>query len=223
MTAAISPELNLELSRLQPMPDGYNEALFINLHSKTKDLRRKLARNIDCRKFGIDVDIVESWFENKFIYVFSKYCQEKGSEELKAYIINSLQVFQKRVMRVSYQRKFEVTNNSISIDGMEPWEQENVTPYYEDYQPPEKLKLALSYLKKELSPDAYMIMELDLYPPPYIITQMNKRNKSNFKKIPANLIAEFIGIGDNKNAISWVTETRKEIRESIKNARIDLT
>ena len=62
----------MEHHRLKPM-GNYPVELFNSLYAQTHGLRRKLASQIDASKFGVDYQEVLSWFDVKFLFIFSKY------------------------------------------------------------------------------------------------------------------------------------------------------
>ena len=67
----------MEENRLKPMTQGYDESLFNLIYDKTKHLRRKLASEIDHRRFGVTNEDIKSWFDVKLIYVFKKRLNTK--------------------------------------------------------------------------------------------------------------------------------------------------
>ena len=95
----------MEIHRLKPMKEGYSVQLFNDLYKQTSKLRKKLASQIDYRRYGVTPDIIESWFDDKFIYVFNKHFDNKDTDVLKGFIINSLQVFKYRVLRGAYSKE----------------------------------------------------------------------------------------------------------------------
>ena len=97
----------MELHRLKPMEEGYPVELFNKLYKETKYLRKSLTRQIDARRFGVSPDIVESWFDDKFIFVFNKHFKDKNEDVLKGFLINSLRTFKLRILRKAYQKEGE--------------------------------------------------------------------------------------------------------------------
>ena len=93
----------METHRLKPMPTGYDEQLFNSLYKATEKLRNKLVYGIDNRRFGVEPAEIKSWFDVKFIYVFTKYYPKYSNPEvLKAHLINALQLFKYRILRKAY-------------------------------------------------------------------------------------------------------------------------
>lgn len=201
----------MEIHRLTTMQSGYDVELFNRLYKETTPLRNSLAFQIDHRRYGVTPDIIRSWFDDKFIFVFNKYYNEVDNNVLKAYIINALKTFKLRVLRKAYS-KYNIYNDEVRL---EDTRFANLIPddmVDEDHEM--FMRLALTYLKKNLSPDAFTILDIDLNPPPYILNKI----KSYKTKIPAKVIAEYLDLDDNPNSISYITNLRKEISDGIVKA-----
>ena len=83
----------MEIHRLVPMKTGYDELLFNKLYKETEALRNLLTYQIDHRRYGVTQDIIKSWFDDKFIFVFNKYYGDIEEGQLKGRIINALRTF----------------------------------------------------------------------------------------------------------------------------------
>jgi hypothetical protein len=203
-----------ESHRLKPMVENYDQKLFLTLFKETKALRKKLAFDIVNSKFGVDEDEVLSWFDVKFLYAFNKYY---GNDKLKGYIINSLRTFKKRIIISSYQNKYAI-HNTVDIDEVFSLGGDPVDEIEDDIT--EKVDLVKKYLKDRLSDDAYFLLEIELNPPPFIVNRLADPEKTKMPKIPAELIAEYLGIDDNLDqAVQLITELRSETKQIIKQAR----
>ena len=75
----------MELHRLQPMKP-YDPKLFNELYKKTERLRKSLVYQIDSSRWGVTQDEVMSWFDDKFIFVFNKYQDQKKPDILLGYL-----------------------------------------------------------------------------------------------------------------------------------------
>ena len=195
----------MELHRLLPMKEGYDQELFNKLYKETSELRNYLTYQIDSRRYGVSPDIIKSWFDDKFIFVFNKYQDSLSPDLLKGYIINALKTFRFRMLRKAYS-KYNIYNNEISLDG----EQNliNIIPLESESSEHQIfLELALTYLKKNLCDDAFLVLELDLNPPTFILDKL----PTTKTKIPAKLIAEYLDLETNRDSITYINDLRKEI------------
>lgn len=194
------------------MPEGYDQNLFQQLYKETKALRKKLAYEIDGRKFGVDNAEVQSCFDVKFLYIFNKYY---GNPKLKGYIINGLKMFKRRTILNSYLDKnlLHKTDDITETYDLGYLSEEGTELFNEEQH---RLNLAKEYLKTILSEDAYLIFEIDLYPPPYILERMKNLDQAKIPKIPTDLIAEFLGITDDISF--YIKNLRKEVKDGIEQA-----
>lgn len=207
----------MENHRLTPMVEGYDQALFNKLYEETRSLRKTLAWGIDHRRYGVTNDIVESWFDDKFIYTFNKYCKEKESNLLKGYIISSLQIFKNRVLRGAYSKKSELYSNTIQLEG--EFNMINYIPDKEDISNGDLFfGLVLEFFNNELNDDAYSLFQLQLNPPPYILNRIKKSNS----QIPLKLVLEFFGLEDIQKNVKYIRQLRKEINLTIEKAKSEL-
>lgn len=194
----------MEIHRLKPMKEGYDEKLFNRLYKETESLRKSLTYQIDARRYGVTPDIIYSWFTDKFIWVFNRYYGEVTNDQLKGRIINSLKTFKFRMLRKAYN-KYNLYNNEVKLD--DEMNLINIIPIESEISNHELfLELALSYLKKNLCDDAFLVLEVELNPPPYILQRVINPNT----KIPANLIAEYLGLENTKDSVSYINDLRRE-------------
>jgi len=195
----------MELHRLKPMQTGYDEDLFNELYEKTKYLRKSLVYQIDTRRFGVTQEEVYSWFDDKFIYVFNKYYGEKKPDILLGFLINSLKQFKNRVLRKAYQEG--IYANVIR------WDETELINIISDEREPEDrtvlVDLINEFFKKRLTHEAYLIFSVELNPPPYIIDKVAHSNS----KIPAWLIADYLGWPDTKYTLKLINKFRKEVEK----------
>jgi hypothetical protein len=77
------------------------------------------------------------------------------------------------------------------------------------------LELALSYLKKNLCDDAFLILEIELNPPPFILNKISNPQT----KIPANLIAEYLDLEPTKDSVNYVNDLRREREYWVEEAK----
>lgn len=201
-----------ESHRLKGMPENYDQQLFKSLYDDTKLLIKKLAYEIDGRKFGIDNDELQSWFYVKFLYAFNKYY---GDPKIKGYIINALRTYKQRIILNSYQPQYILHQSSIDIT--EVWE--DIGPSEElDTSANELLASAKEYMKENLSEDAYFILEIELNPPPYILTKLRNSEQKKMPKLPTELIADYLDIPDEEG-LEYLDSLRYEIKEVTQKAK----
>ena len=209
----------LELNRLQQMPENYDEKLFNHLYSKTENLRRKLTSEIDPRRFGLSYEDILSFFDIKFIFVFSKYYQESEGI-LLGYLINAMKNFKCRILRKAYTKEF--SQSIVSVDDVLTLE-ENLYEHQVEVSNKEYYHtLLMDFMKKHLSMNAYTIMDLQLNPSPYIQHKLNISPDANIQKIPDHLLLEYLELGNSAKAYKYLDSLKKEIRNAIGYAKIAL-
>lgn len=201
----------MELHRLTIMED-YDQDLFMKLYHETTRLRKSLANRIDHRRFNVTPDIVETWFEDKFIFVFNKYHRDLDPDQLKGKIIKSLMVHKSKIISKAYSEECQINLSSQSID-----DDDSLLQIANDFQVDKDLLWGLldTFFKEELSQDALLLLELELFTPEAIRNKVSKRSTS----IPAKYYAEYMGYGDSKRSIKYVNNLRKEISHIIEKAR----
>lgn len=204
----------MEENRLTPMPDNYDVKLFNRIYKETDGLRRKLAYGIDARRFGVDYKEILSWFDVKFIHAFNRYQNQHNPDVLKGHIITSLQFFRNRILRFSYSQKAQI-HNTIDLDQTFNCKEIEVGIGYDETQT--LLSLAMSTLKTHLSREAYRVLQIEMDPPLYIIDKLSEKN--NTRKIPSNLIADYLGWGTETEGVRKVNLCRKEIKSSVDEVR----
>ena len=203
----------MEIHRLKPMKDGYDKNLFNKLYKETEQLRKTLVYQINPHRFGVTSDIIYSWFDDKFMFVFNKYYGKLDPEVLKGYIINALKTFKFRVLRQAYSKN-NIFSDMLSME--ESTKAVNTIPEEFDSEDYEFLMgLALGYLKSRLSADAYLILDIELNPPPYISTKL----VSLKTKIPAKLIAEYLDLEPNSDSLDFINDLRREIKYWVNEAK----
>ncbi len=196
--------MQMEIHRLKPMKGGYDQKLFNQLYKDTEALRNLLTYQIDARRYGVTPDIIKSWFDDKFIFVFNKYYGDITNDQLKGRIINSLKTFKFRMLRSAYA-KYNINNHQVQLEGEK--ELINIIPLEDEVSNHELfLEMALKYLKKNLCDDAFLVLELDLNPPPFIMNRVSVNTK-----IPAKLIAEYLDLEPNRDSISYIRDLRSEV------------
>lgn len=204
-----------ETNRLKPMVENYDPMKFKRLFEKTKNLRRKLASGIDHRRFGVDQEEVISWFITKFIYAYNKYCQVYNEEVLLGHLVRAMQFMKCRILRAAYQPKFcqvsiEYDSNHVEEEIMNPYEDEVREHYY---------NTLCEFLKKNLTDNAYMLFQLQINPPLYILAQMKEQGHTNIHKIPDQIICNYFNLGFDFSTTKYLKSLRKEIHNATQLAK----
>lgn len=196
----------MEIHRLTTMKEGYSETLFNKLYQETFNLRRSLASQIDHRRYGVSHDIVLSWFDDKFIFVFNKHFNNKEPGILKGFIINALKTFKFRILRKAYTKESDFYSSTIQLEG-----EQNLINIIPDNNIEDTesifLKYAIKFMKENLDDDAKLIFDIQLNPPPFILNRINKHSS----KIPNDLILEFIGIESNNSSKKYISHLKQQI------------
>ena len=205
----------MEIHRLTQMKEGYPVDLFNKLYKETESLRRSLSFQIDHRRYGVTQDIIKSWFDDKFIFVFNKHFQDKEPDILKGFLINSLRTFKMRILRKAYNGEGEFYGSCVTLDG--EYDLINIIPDTDKGDNESVFyNLAMEFMKKKLSDNAYLLFQVQIDPPPYIMSRVENCNS----RIPNKLIAEFLNIdNDLDEADRYIKSLKKEINNAIKSAK----
>ena len=170
-----------ELHRLKPMQE-YDEATFNRLYKVCKPVIRNLTRQIDYKRFNLTPDIIQSYFWDKMLFVFNKYYGECTEEHLKARILASLSTFK---------------NNDKELE--DDTEEEKAKS--------EMLDMMYTYMKDKLSPDAYLLFEVLITPPPFI-----KERLENSTRITNIMLIEFFEMPKTNESMRYISELRQDIQ-----------
>ncbi len=199
----------MEHHRLKPM-GNYPVELCEQLYKQTHGLRRKLASQIDPRKFGVDYQEVLSWFDVKFLFVFTKYWQTEP-ERLLGYIISGLTTYKRRILMNSYQNKWKDYANKLDVDDM--WDNPVKDDDSETAQRREFYMNHIdSFMKDNLSDDAYLLLNLQLIPPPFITDKMRSMGLKPTSAIPTDLIVDYLELEPNNSSTSYINGLRMELK-----------
>lgn len=203
----------MEIHRLKPMKKDYDQNLFNQIYKDTEQLRNSLSYQIDARRYGVTHDIIKSWFDDKLIFVFNKYYGEISNDQLKGRIINSLKTFKFRMLRKAYS-DYNIHNHEVRLD--DELKLINIIPLSEEISDHDLfMELALKFLKKNLCDDAFLVLQLELNPPPFIMSKMvNPKTK-----IPSKLIAEYLDLEPSQDSSSYVNDLRSEVQYWVSEAK----
>lgn len=206
-----------EIHRLKEM-DSYNEELFNKLFKNMKPLIKKLAKNIDARRFNVTTDIIQSYFYDKFIFVFNKYQNEYPEERLKATLLSSLCTFKNRLLKSAYGELAEYNQSLSKLEDLYEDSKEWVDDSEEESLKEERLELLYKYMRSNLEPDAYLIFQIQLDPPPMIKSILKNDNS----KISIIHILDFLDLPRTKTNYDIISGYRKDIAYFLEKAKTDL-
>lgn len=207
-----------ELHRLKPM-ENYDEVLFNKLYKSIKPLIKKLSKNVDERRYNVSKDIIQSYFTDKFLYVFNKYHSEFDETKLKAYIINSLVTFKNRLLRSAYNNQAEYNQSLSRLDDVYESSKELVDDEEETLIKEEQHNVFHAFMKENLSMDAYLLFTIQLNPPPFI----RDRVKNDNSKASIIVMLEFFDLPKTKSNANFISKLRKEIEQNVEKAKTQLT
>lgn len=207
-----------EIHRIKEFND-YDEDLFIRLYNTCKPLVKSLSRNIDPRRFNISQDILESYFWDKFLYVFNKYKNKYGEERLKANLLSSLKTYRNKLLRTAYNGQCQFNQELTSLDELmdingnkEYLDDSDEVSYNED------LSIRFhEYMKTKLTPDEYLIFVTELDPPKWF---EDKIKESRGKLSTLHLI-DFFDLPRDKKSQSIISKARKNIKKALEDAKTE--
>lgn len=205
-----------EIHRLKEFTH-YNQDEFDRLYRLCKPLIRKLSRGIDCRRYNVTQDIIQSYFWDKFLYVYNKYQDEYNEERLKATLLSSLRTFRNKLLRSAYTGQAEFNQELSSFEDVwesgKEWEDDSEeTEYKED------LSVRFNqFLQDHLTPDEYLVFQTELDPPPFFIERM----KNSHGKLSILHLIDFFELPRDKKAYNLLTGMRKHIKEILELAKTE--
>lgn len=117
---------------------------------------------------------------------------------------------------MAYTQKF--SQSILHIDDLQTIESTKIwEPDFdlEDNPYQQKLVKLLEFMKLHLSDNAYMVFEIQLNPPYFIIRGMRERGIKNMTKIPDDLVLEYLGLHPNAKSFQYLEQIKKQIKNSI--------
>lgn len=196
-----------ELHRLQPMQENYDKDLFNRLYKVCKPVIRRLSKQIDYKRFNLTEDIINSYFWDKMLYVFNKYYGTCSEEHLKAKILASLATFKNKLLRSAYTEQASYNQTLAKLEDLFDDSKELIDDSDEYKIRDQMIDKLYEYMKEHLSPDAYLVFEAVITPPPYI-----KERVKGSGHVTHVLLVEFFNLPKNKNSIRYISELRSDIQ-----------
>jgi len=206
-----------ELHRLKVMED-YDEVLFNRLYRNMKPLVKRLAKNVDARRFNVPNDVIQSYFWDKFLYVFNKYQSEYEEERLRATLISSLMTFKNRLLRKAYTGQSEYYQALTSFEDLFDDSKEIIDDNTEKEGLLDRTNQLYAYMKMKLSPDAYLLFEVQNDTPGFIKSLL----KTDNSKISTMMLLDYFDLPRTKSYANFISRLRKEIEINIEKAKAEL-
>lgn len=202
----------MEIHRLKEMQDDYDEELFNKIYKGCSKLMDKLTFGINPLYYGVTTDIIRSWFDDKFIYVYNKYYGEMSDKSLKSHIIKALQQFRCRVLRGAYTQHSEKNIEMVRLDD-EEYQRYNmdVIDEIEPEVDEELLSKIKDFMKQTLSEDAYFLFNLQLNPPPMVLSHDKESQDAKW--------AAFLNLPQEESTYIYFDKLREEIQRGTKRCR----
>lgn len=207
-----------EIHRLRTF-ENLDEKQFNRLYAVCKPIIRKLSYGIDTRKYGVDREMLQSYFTDKFMYVYSKYAKEYDEERLKFTLIKSLTQFRNKLLRAAYTQQGEFNSDTSSFEDLfeagREWEDDTAeTEYKED------LSVRFhTFMKNHLTGDEYLLFVTQLNPPPFLEEKM----KDSHGRISILALVEFFDLPKTMKAQEIISEMRVHIQEALSLASEQLS
>lgn len=206
-----------ELHRVQPFT-GDDEDRFEKFYKTCKPLIKSLTRQIDARRYGVDSSIIQSYFNDKLMYVFNKYKDKYEDEQLKATILSSLKTYKNKLLRSAYSQQSEFNQSCTSFEVLYEGDKELIDDDEESRYKEEKLSELREYLKKNLTMEEYLLFQTELNPPLYLKEKMVESRG----RISILHLIDFFGLPRDKRSQLMITGMRNNIKDTLERAKDQL-
>lgn len=206
-----------EIHRLTEMPSDYDQELFNRLYKITRPVIRNLVRQIDHRRFNVSPDILASYFDDKFLFVFNKYQGKISEEHLQANILRALGTFKNKLLRNAYGEKAEYNQGLTSMEDLFDNNKELEDDSEETQAKEDHMKMIEEYMRKNLSPDAFLIFQLTMDPPEVLMATEDRS-----KRISNIAFVDFFELPRTKSSVKFIADLREDITYWIHRAQEEL-
>lgn len=204
----------MEIDRIKEFK-SYDVDMFNRLYKQCKPLIKSLVYTIDSKRLGVDKDIIKSYFDDKFMFVFSKWGKVHDEKRLKILMLSSLQNFKNRLLRMAYTNSSEFYLGQVSID--DSYDMLSSIPD-EDTDNKERLEIIFEYMKTNLSPEALLLFTIELYPPEWFIDRVDNINSYNkFIKFSNYMYLEYFELPKTKTYSKYISSIKNEIEVWLNN------
>ena len=206
-----------EIHRLTGMPEDYDRDMFARLYRVTRKPIRNLVRGIDARRFNVTPDILASYFDDKFLFVFNKYYGTCSEEHLQARILTALSTYKNKLLRAAYGEKAEYNQGLTSMEELFDNNKELEDDSDEVREKEEHMRMIEEYMRENLSPDAFLIFQLTMDPPEILVPTEDRG-----KRIPNITFVDFFELPRTKSSVKFIADLRKDIEYCIHKAQEEL-
>lgn len=204
-----------ELNRITQCGD-YDPEVFKKLYKLCTPLIRRLTRNIDCRRLGVSRDIVESMYWDKFLFVFNKYHSTKSYEHLKAELLVGLKNYSFGLMRRAYSKKStELDQITVSFEDLFDDSKRDIIDERGNDRS-QMLERLDEYMRKTLTPNAYIVYQLQLDPPPFILYRVDEESKG---KLSILQLIDFFEFPRTRSSYKFFKDIKDLINITLKKAK----
>lgn len=200
-----------ELHRLTEFTH-YDPKQFNRIYKKCRPLMKKLVKQVDARRYNVTEDVIFSYFEDKFLFVYNKYQDQYDEERLKATILSSLSIFKNKLLRSAYSQQAEFNQDLASFEDIHESGKEWVDDKDEVEMREDIHHRFHQYMQDHLTPDEYLVFVTQLDPPPYIKERMTQG------RVSVEHLIDFFGLPRNKRSVTMITEYRHHIKEVLAQA-----
>lgn len=169
------PSIGSELNRIKKIHE-YDEKEFNQLYKLVLPYIKRLSRNIDARRLSVSSDLIESYFMDKFLFIFNKYHSIYEYEQLKANILTGLKKYSYRLMRDGYTQRSEFNQQLVSFEDLFDDSKEDFDIIEEGSELDILSHILQNFMEERLTPDEYLVWRITLDPPPFILNLMKKSN-----------------------------------------------
>lgn len=206
-----------EIHRLTGMPEDYDRELFAKLYRVTRKPIKNLVRGIDARRFNVTPDILASYFDDKFLFVFNKYYGTCSPEHLQARILTALSTYKNKLLRAAYGDKAEYNQGLTSLEDLFDNSKELEDNSEEVREKEEHMRMIEEYMRENLSPDAFLIFQLTMDPPEILVPTEDRG-----KRISNITFVDFFELPRTKSSVKFIADLRKDIEYCIHKAQEEL-
>lgn len=206
-----------ELHRLTEMKP-YDQDMFNRLYKSCRPLIKNLVNQVDTKRLGVTKDLVTSYFWDKFLYVFNKYQGEYTENRLKATLLSSLSTFKNKLLRSAYGEKAEFNQSMTSFEVLFDNSKELLDDSEETRNKEYYYNQLHEYIKKNLTPDEYLLFKTLLDPPEYILERLQETRG----KISSLILIDFFRLPRTVKSEGIIRNMRRKISSVIEQAKVDL-